>query len=172
MVSMNKLSREKRCAVVRALVEGSSIRSTVRMTGVSKNTVTKLLVDLGRVCSEFQDKAFRNLTCQRLQLDEIWSFCYSKQKNVPDDRKGEFGVGDVWTWTAIDAETKLVPSWHVGTRDGESAAEFVKDLAGRLANRVQIASDGHKAYLEAIEDAFGWDVDYSMLIKLYGSDPE
>ncbi len=172
MVSMNKLNKEKRCAIVRALVEGCSIRSTVRMTGVSKNTVTKLLVDLGQVCSEHQDIAFRKLPCKRLQLDEIWSFCYSKAKNVPGDRKGEFGVGDVWTWTAICADTKLVPSWFVGTRDGESATAFAKDLASRLANRVQITSDGHKAYLDAVDAAFGWDVDYSMLIKLYGNDPE
>ncbi len=172
MVSMNKLSREKRCAVVRALVEGCSIRSTVRMTGVSKNTVSKLLVDLGQVCSEHQDIAFRNLPCKRLQLDEIWSFCYSKAKNVPDDLKGEFGVGDVWTWTAICDETKLVPSWYVGSRDGESATAFVKDLASRLKNRVQITTDGLKSYLDAVDQAFGSHVDYSQLIKIYGSTPE
>ena len=172
MVNMNQLSTETRCHIVRALVEGCSIRSIVRMTGVSKNTITKLLVDLGKACSEFQDKHLRTLDCKRLQLDEIWSFVYSKAKNVPADRNGEFGVGDVWTWTAIDADTKLVPSWFVGTRDGESAATFVDDLASRLANRVQITTDGHKAYLEAIDNAFEGNVDDSMLIKMYGSSGE
>jgi IS1 family transposase len=165
---MNKLTTEKRCAVIRALVEGCSIRSTVRMTGVAKNTVTKLLVDVGTACSEYQSKTLRNLPCKRLQLDEIWSFVYAKQKNVPDEMKGEFGVGDVWTWTAIDADTKLIPSWYVGTRDGQAAADFVNDLAGRLAHRVQVTTDGHRAYLQAVEDAFGCEVDYAMLVKLYG----
>lgn len=172
MVSMNTLTTEKRCEIVRALVEGCSIRSTVRMTGVSKNTVAKLLVDLGTACSEYQHQAFRDLPCKRLQLDEIWSFCYSKAKNVPVEKQGQFGVGDVWTWTAICADTKLVPSWHVGSRDGDSARRFIVDLASRLANRVQLTSDGHKAYIEAVEEAFGADVDYSMLIKLYGTDPQ
>jgi IS1 family transposase len=169
MVSMNKLTTEKRCAVVRALVEGCSIRATVRMTGVAKNTIVKLLADLGTACSEFQDQALRHLPCERLQLDEIWSFVYSKEKNVPADKRGEFGFGDVWTWTAIDADSKLVPSWLVGSRDGACATEFVTDLAKRLSHRVQITSDGHKAYLQAVEDAFGWDVDYAMLVKMYGS---
>jgi IS1 family transposase len=172
MVSMNKLTTEKRCAVVRALVEGCSIRATVRMTGVAKNTVVKLLVDLGTACAEYQDKALRNLPCKRLQLDEIWCFCYAKAKNVPKDKQGQFGYGDVWTWTAIDADSKLVPSWLVGSRDGACAREFVNDLADRLASRVQLTTDGLKAYLEAVEGAFGWDVDYAMLVKLYGSDAE
>ena len=171
-ISMNKLTTEKRCAVVSALVEGCSIRSTVRMTGVAKNTVTKLLVDLGQVCSDFQDQTLRNLTCKRLQLDEIWSFCHSKAKNVPDDKKNTFGYGDVWTWVAIDADTKLVPSWLVAGRDAGSARAFVDDLASRLANRVQLTSDGHKAYLEAVDGAFGGQVDYAMLIKIYGAAPE
>jgi IS1 family transposase len=169
MFIMNKLTVEERAAVVRALVEGCSIRATARMTGVARNTVTKLLVDLGTACSEFQDRTLRNLPCKRLQLDEIWSFVYSKAKNVPADRIGEFGVGDVWTWTAIDAESKLIPSWLIGTRDGDAAKAFVNDLASRLANRVQITSDGHSAYLQAVEDAFGWDVDYAMLVKIYGA---
>ena len=169
---MNRLTQEKRCSIVRALVEGCSIRSTVRMAGASKNTITKLLVDLGTVCSEYQSQVFKNLPCKRLQLDEIWSFCYSKAKNVPEDRKGEFGVGDVWTWTAICADTKLVPSWLVATRDGDSARAFVDDLASRLANRVQITSDGHKSYLDAVEESFGMDVDYAMLIKIYGGSVE
>jgi len=170
-VSMNKLSTEKRAQVVSALVEGCSIRSTVRMTGVAKNTVTKLLVDLGRVCSAFQDRTLRNLGCKRLQLDEIWSFCYSKKKNVPAHREGEFGYGDVWTWVAIDADTKLVPSWLIGSRDAGCAGAFVNDLASRLTNRVQLTSDGHGAYLEAVDGAFGGQVDYAMLVKLFGAEP-
>jgi IS1 family transposase len=140
------------------------------MTGVAKKTVTRLLVELGEACSVYQDKVMRNLKCRRLQLDEIWSFVYAKSKNVPADRAGEFGVGDVWTWTAIDAETKLVPTWLVSTRDGDAAKAFVGDLASRLAHRVQITSDGHKAYLQAVEDAFGSEVDYAMLVKIYGQD--
>src|SRR6202035_5282858 len=159
----------KRSAVVRALVEGCSIRATVRMTGAAKNTVVKLLVDLGTACSEYQDHNLRNLNCKRLQLDEIWSFVYAKAKNVPTGKAGEFGVGDVWTWTAIDADTKLVPSWLIGTRDGAAAKAFVSDLASRLAHRVQITTDGHKAYLDAVEEAFGMDVDYAMLVKVYGA---
>ena len=166
MVSMNRLNTEKRCQVVRALVEGCS----VRMTGVSKNTVTKLLVDIGEACSAYQDKVLRNLTCRRLQLDEIWSFCYSKAKNVPVDKQGQFGVGDVWTWVAIDADTKLVPSWLVGTRDGDCVAAFVNDLSRRLTHRVQITSDGLKSYLDAVEGAFGGNVDFAQLVKLYGKD--
>lgn len=170
MVSMKQLTTDQRVAVVKALCEGVSIRGTVRLTGVAKNTVTKLLCELGQACSEFQDKAMRNLTCRRLQLDEIWSFCYAKEKNVPEEMKGQFGVGSVWTWTAIDAETKLVPSWLVGTRDGDCAKVFANDLAGRLTSRIQITSDGHRAYLDAIEGAFGMDVDYAMLVKLYGNE--
>jgi IS1 family transposase len=168
IVIMNKLTTEKRCAVVRALVEGCSIRSTVRMTGVAKNTVIKLLVDLGKVCSDYQDRVMHNLTCKRLQLDEIWSFVYAKAKNVPVGKQGELGVGDVWTWTAIDADTKLVPSWMVGPRDGATGVAFVSDLADRLAHRVQLTTDGHLAYLNAVEDAFGRDIDYAMIVKIYG----
>jgi IS1 family transposase len=168
MVIMNSLATSKRCEVVRCLTEGCSIRATGRMTGVSKNTIVKLLADLGRACSEYQDRTLKNLPCKRLQLHEIWSFVYAKAKNVPAEKVGEFGVGDVWTWTAIDAETKLIPSWMVGTRDGDAAKAFVADLAGRLASRVQITTDGHSAYLQAVENAFGWDVDYAMLQKIYG----
>lgn len=170
MVSMKQLTTEKRCAVVRALCEGCSIRGTVRLTGVAKNTVAKLLNDLGCACAEYQDRVLRNLKCRRLQLDEIWSFVGAKQKNVPAEKQGQFGVGDVWTWTAIDADSKLVPSWLVGSRDGGSATAFVNDLASRLSNRVQITTDGHKAYLNAMEEAFGSEVDYAMLVKLYGSE--
>jgi IS1 family transposase len=169
---MNKLTREKRVSVIAALVEGNSIRSTVRMTGVAKNTVVKLLVDVGRACERYHDKVMVNLGCKRLQLDETWSFCRAKQKNVPEEHRGEFGWGDVWTWTAIDADTKLIPQWLVGLRDAEWANAFVNDLAYRLKNRVQLTSDGHKAYLSAVEDAFGGEVDYAMLVKLYGAASE
>ena len=148
------------------------MRSTVRMTGVAKNTIAKLLVDIGFACSDYQDKVLRNLPCKRLELDEIWCFCYAKAKNVPEDKRGEFGYGDVWTWTAIDAETKLVPSWIVGTRDTETALTFVHDLARRLTNRVQITTDGHRPYIHAVEEAFGGAVDYAVLQKLYGTTPE
>lgn len=169
---MNRLDKMKQAQVIAALVEGNSIRSTVRMTGVAKNTIVKLLADVGKACAEYQDRAFRNLTCKRIQCDEIWSFCYSKEKNVPEDKKGRFGYGDIWTWTAIDADTKLIPSWLVSDRTACAATEFIKDLAGRLSNRIQLTTDGHKAYLEAVEDAFGSEIDYAMLVKLYGKSPE
>jgi len=159
-VTMNRLSVERQTQIVAALVEGNSLRATSRMTGAAKNTVVKLLVDLGTACSEYQDRALRNLTCSRIQCDEIWSFCYAKQKNVPEEFKGQFGFGDVWTWAAIDADTKLVPSWMVGNRDLETALAFTRDLASRLSHRVQITTDGRKTYLEAIEGAFGAEIDY------------
>lgn len=171
LVSMNQLTNAKRAAVVAALVEGNSIRATVRMTGVAKNTVTKLLVELGAACARYQDEMLRNLPCRRLQCDEIWSFVGAKDKNVPADKVGKFGIGSVWTWTAIDAETKLVPSFLVGTRDLGAAFTFISDLASRLRHRVQLTTDGHKPYLSAVEDAFGGDIDYAVLQKLYGSDP-
>lgn len=167
---MNKLTREERVKVLSALVEGNSIRATVRMTGVAKNTIVKLLADVGRVCSDYQYEHLRDLKCKRIQCDEIWSFCYSKQKNVPQDKKGLWGYGDVWTWTAIDGETKLVPCWLVGLRDSGYATEFIRDLASRLSHRVQLTTDGLKAYLEAVEDAFGGDIDYAILHKVYGAD--
>ncbi|MBI4165700.1 MAG: DDE-type integrase/transposase/recombinase [Acidobacteria bacterium] len=169
---MNKLSRAKQSQVIAALVEGNSINSTVRMTGVSKVTILKLLADLGPRCADYQDRALRNLKCKRLQCDEIWQFCYAKSKNVPADKQGQFGYGDVWTWVAIDADTKLVPSFMVGNRDGQSATMFIDDLKGRLANRVQLTTDGLKVYLEAVEGAFGADVDYAMLVKMYESSQE
>ena len=168
MVSMNRLNPETRTAVVKALVEGNSIRATCRMTDTSKNTVTKLLVELGEVCGDYQDKTLRGLTCQRIQADEIWAFVHAKAKNVPPEYEGQFGYGDVWTWVALDADTKLVPSWMIGSRDAQAATIFMKDLASRLANRVQLTTDGHRAYLVAVENAFGRDVDYTQLIKLYG----
>lgn len=170
---MNKLSTERRVAVVRALCEGTSIRGTARLTGVAVNTVVKLLRDLGSACLDFQDQAMNDLPCERLQCDEIWSFVYAKAKNVPAQHRSEFGYGDVSTWTTIDADTKLVPCWHVGGRSGRDARVFMKDLAGRLNNRVQLTMDGHKAYLEAVDRAFGSEIDYAMLIKLYGAtEPE
>ncbi len=146
MVSMNRLSNEKRAQVVRCLVEGNSIRATVRMTGVAKNTIVKLLADIGAACAEYHDEHVRNVKSRRIQCDEIWAFVGMKQKNVPEEKKGQFGLGDVWTWTAIDADTKLVPSWLVGLRDGTYAAAFISDLASRLAHRVQLTTDGHKPY--------------------------
>ena len=165
---MNRLTTEQRTRVITALVEGNSIRATVRMTGVAKNTVVKLLADVGAACSEYQDKTLRNLRSKRIQCDEIWSFCYAKAKNVPARKQGKFGYGDVWTWVALDADTKLVPCWLVGLRDGGYASEFIRDLASRLAGRVQLTTDGHKVYVEAVEDAFGGNIDYAMLVKLYG----
>lgn len=168
---MNQLDTKRRAQVVAALVEGNSIRATVRMTGVAKGTVLKLLADLGRACSEYQDRTLRNLPCRRIQADEVWSFCYAKAKNIPEELRGTEGVGDVWTWTAICADTKLVPSWYIGGRSGEDAEVFIRDLAGRLANRVQLTTDGHRPYLEAVEGAFGSEIDYAMLIKLYSVPP-
>jgi IS1 family transposase len=168
---MNRLRQEKQIAVVAALVEGMSIRATVRMTGVAKNTVVKLLVGLGRACEAYQAEKLVNLPCKRLQCDEIWSFVGAKQKNVPAEKQGQWGIGDVWTWTAICADTKLVPSWLVADRGAESARHFISDLSGRLASRVQVTSDGHKVYIDAVESAFGADVDFAMLVKHYGSDP-
>jgi IS1 family transposase len=170
MFSMNRLSPEKRKAVVAALVEGNSLRATSRMTGVALNTITKLLVDLGTVCSVHQDRVMRDLPCQRVQADEIWSFCYAKERNVPADKKGQPGFGDVWTWVAMDSETKLVPTFHIGPRDLREATSFMADLAGRLKHRVQLTTDGHRPYLLAVEGAFQGDVDYAQLIKVYGSD--
>jgi IS1 family transposase len=165
---MNSLDNKKREQIVAALVEGNSIRATSRMTGVSQNTIFKLLADLGDACTEYQDKAFRSLNCKRIQCDEIWSFVGAKAKNATDEQRIEKGYGDVWTWVALDADTKLVPCWAVGKRDGLAAYEFITDLAGRLSNRVQLTTDGHRPYLEAVEAAFGSEIDYAMLIKVYG----
>lgn len=169
---MNKLNQERQVQVVKALVEGNGINSIVRMTGVAKNTILKLLADLGSVCLKYQDENLRELKLSHIQCDEIWEFCYAKEKNVPTEHKGKFGYGDIWTFVAIDAETKLVPCWLVGQRDAGHAFEFLNDLRQRLANRVQLTTDGHKMYLEAVWDAFAGDVDYSQLVKLYGQEPE
>lgn len=172
MRGMNKLPSETRVQILGMMVEGMSMRAIARLTGASKNTVVKFLRDAGEACARYQDETLRGLTCKRIQVDEIWSFVGMKQKNVPAERRGEFGIGDVWTWTAIDADTKLAVSWLLGDRTTATAKEFMVDLASRLANRVQITSDGHKAYLEAVEEAFGIDVDYAQLVKIYGEAPE
>lgn len=166
---MNKLSQAERVRIVSALVEGNSLRSIVRMTGTHRTTVQKLLVDLGAACSAYQSKVFVNLPCKRIQCDEIWSFVGAKAKNATSEQRAD-GWGDAWTWVALDADTKLVPCWLVGGRDAGCAYEFMHDLAGRLANRVQLTTDGHKAYVSAVEDAFGSEIDYAMLVKIYGSD--
>jgi IS1 family transposase len=167
----NVLSTAKRVQIVSALVEGCGIRATARMCDVSKDTVMKLWREIGTACIRYQDTTFRNLTCKRLQVDELWSFVYAKAKNVPAAKAGQFGVGDVWTFTAIDADTKLMPSFLVGSRDAGCATEFMQDLAGRLVNRVQLTTDGHAMYLSAVEDAFGGAIDFAQLIKVYGNAP-
>jgi IS1 family transposase len=166
---MNKLSHEKRCAVIRCLVEGNSVRATVRITGVSKNAVQRLTREIGEACLKFQDKMLRDLKCRRIECDEIWCFSYAKDKNVPDEMRGMPGVGSIWTWTAICAESKLIVSWRLGARDAANAHAFCSDLAERLANRVQITTDGNRLYLNAMDDAFQGNVDYAQLIKVYGN---
>jgi IS1 family transposase len=165
---MNKLPATKRAEILGMMVEGVSLRAISRLTSASKNTIVKLLEDAGEAFSEYQDKAFRNLTCKRIQVDEIWSFCYAKQKNVATAKAAPPQAGDIWTWTAIDADTKLIPSWLVGSRDAHAAHHFIGDPALRLANRVQLTSDGHGPYLAAVEESFGADIDYAMLVKIYG----
>ncbi len=166
---MNRLSIERRAQILGMMVEGVSIRAISRMTGASKNTIVKLLADAGKKFANYQNEKLRNLSCKRIQCDEVWSFCGMKDKNVPDELKGQFGFGSVWTWTAIDADTKLIPCWLVGERSAEYAHKFINDLASRLAHRVQLTTDGHRPYLEAIEGAFGAEVDYAMLVKLYSN---
>ncbi len=168
---MNRLTTEKRAQIIGALVEGNSIRATVRMTGAAKNTVTKLLVDVGAACADFQAGAMVDLPCTTVECDEIWAFCYSKAKNVSTEHEGAFGYGDVWTWTALCADTKLVPSWLVGERTVDDAWAFLSDLQGRLANRVQLTTDGHRSYMQAVDLAFGGEIDFAMLHKIYGQDP-
>jgi IS1 family transposase len=165
---MNKLSTEEKVRVVACLVEGNSLRSTVRMTGIHRTTIQKLLVELGAACSAYQDKVFRNLKLTRLQCDEIWAFCGAKEKNATPEQKRE-GWGDVWTWTALDSKTKLVPCWLVGDRTMPTAYHFMQDLAGRLANRVQLTTDGYKAYAVCVEGAFGSEVDYGQIQKIYSN---
>lgn len=171
-VHMNRLDIQKRAQILQMMVEGNSIRAISRMTGASKNTIVKLLVDVGTACSEYHDKHVRNLKSRRIQCDEIWSFCYAKAKNVAMAKAAPDGAGDVWTWTSLDADSKLICNWIVGGRDAEYAIALMDDLRSRLANRVQLTTDGHRAYLEAVEGAFGGDIDYAMLVKLYGDAPE
>jgi len=165
---MNRLNLEERAQIIRCLVEGNSIRSTARMTGAARNTITTLLVNLGAACSEYQNRVLRDLPSKRIECDEIWSFCYAKERNVPERFRDQFGYGDVWTWTALDPDTKLIATWLVGTRESTDAHAFIADLGSRLANRVQLTTDGHLAYRTAIEAEFGRDVDYAMLIKTFG----
>lgn len=165
---MNRLSTERRAQIVAALCEGASVNATARQAGASKVTILKLLDDIGPACLSYQRAVFVNLPCRRIECDEIWSFVGCKERNVPRDEKGR-GRGDVWIWTAIDAETKLVPCWHIGARDADAASFFIEDLASRLAARVQLTTDGLRAYLSAVEGAFGWNgVDYATLVKVYG----
>jgi len=169
---MNRLAPDRRAQIVSCLVEGMSIRATVRVAGAAKNTVTKLLADLGTACAEYLDGAMTGLDSQRIECDEIWAYCYAKAKNVPDEHKGTFGSGDVWTFTAIDADTKLVPSFLVGERTYEDAELFIRDLASRLRNRVQLSTDGYHAYVVAVENTFGGEIDFAQLRKIYGIDPK
>ena len=172
MISMNRLTRDERAQILQMMAEGVSLRSISRMTGISRNTGLKLVADAGRAFAEYQGRTLVNLPCKHIQVDEIWAFCYAKEKNVPAAKAAPEQAGDLWTWTAIDADTKLVPSWLIGGRDSEYAMAFMNDLAKRLASRVQLTSDGHKAYLEAVEGAFGSDIDYATLVKVFGPAPE
>ena len=165
---MNKLLPAKRAQILGMMAEGVSLRAITRLTGASKNTLAKLVEDAGEAFSEYQDRVFHDLPCQRVQVDEIWSFVYAKAKNVARAKSAPAEAGDIWTWTAIDADTKLIPSWYVGNRDAKAANHFISDLASRLSSQTQLTSDGHGPYLQAVEDAFGADIDYAMLIKHYG----
>jgi IS1 family transposase len=172
MVSMNRLTTEKRAQIIGCLVEGNSIRATVRMTGAAKNTISKPLVDLGEACAEFQDGALVDLPCRVVEADEIWAYCYAKNKNVPEQFKGTPGYGDVWTFTAICADTKLVPSWLVGERTKYDAEVFLGDLASRMANRIQLSTDGHAIYESTVGPAFNHDVDWAQIQRTYASSAE
>ncbi len=166
---MRKLNSTTREQVISCLIEGCSIRATVRMTSVAEKTVMRLLAEVGTVCAQYQDKVFRNLPCKRLQLDEMWSWIYCKEKNRTEEiAKKNPAAGDIWLWTAVCADTKLVPAWMLGSRDGRTAKRFVNDLASRLRHRIQLTTDSHRPYLQAVEDAFGGDIDFAMLHKVYG----
>jgi IS1 family transposase len=167
---MNKLPLEKRAQIINLLVEGNSLRATSRITGASKVTILKLLADVGKACQEFHDATVTAVNSKRVQADEIWSFCYAKQANVPEHKKAD-GSGDVWTWTAIDADSKLIISWFVGDRTTESAMYFMRDLADRITDRIQLTTDALQSYMPAVREAFGDDIDYARLTKIYGSDP-
>jgi len=169
---MNRLTSEQRERVVSCLIEGCTIRSTVRMTGIAKKTVMRVLVEAGAVASDYQNAIFKSLPCRRIQVDELWAFVGAKQKNLTAENRALRAVGDIWLWTAICADTKLVPSWLLGDRTGATARVFMFDLASRLSNRVQLTSDGHNAYLSAVEGAFGAEIDYAQLQKIYGEPSE
>src|SRR5579859_1056006 len=170
-MGMNKLPLAKRTQILAMLCEGSSMRSISRVVDVSINTVSKILVEAGEACLALHDETVRDVKASRIQCDEIWSFCYAKERNLPVAKAATDGAGDVWTWTAIDADTKLIVSYFVGDRSGQSAIALMDDLCARLRNRVQLTTDGHRAYLEAVEGAFGGDVDYAQVIKLFGPTP-
>ena len=172
MTDMKQLTKEQRCAVVRCLVDGVSIRATGRITGAAKNTIQKLTKDLGEAVLAYQDEHLRNIISDRIQCDEVWAFCYAKDKNLPDAMRGMPGVGSIWTWTAMCADTKLMISWRLGARDASNAQVFISDLAERLASRVQHTTDGNRLYVNAVDDAFQGDVDYAQLIKLYGNEQQ
>jgi IS1 family transposase len=172
MFSMNRLSTEKRAQILSMLVEGNSLRATTRMADCSINTVSKLLLDVGEACATYQDEHLRDLTCKTIEADEIWSFVYSKQRNVPEELKGMFGVGDVWTWTALDADSKLIVCWYVGNRAYEDAEAFMQDLSERATGRIQLTTDGLAAYPNAVGMAFRRNIDFAQLIKTYASPRE
>ncbi len=169
---MNRLNTTKRAQIVAALVEGNSLRATARMADVAFNTVLKFLPEIGEACRAYQDRVFRNLNCRRIQVDECWSFTNAKRNNVPDAKKNNPAWGDIWTWVALDADSKLVPSWLVGNRDAVCAMEFITDLKSRLANRVQLSSDGFRPYLQAVEANFQGEIDYAVIQKIYGNPNE
>ncbi len=169
---MNTLPRYKQTQIVAALVEGNSLRATSRICDVAFNTVLGFLPDIGQACDEYQDRTLRGLTCKRVQCDECWAFCYAKDKNLPEDKKGKFGFGSIWTWVAIDADTKLVPSYVIGNRDLKTACMFIDDLASRLSSRIQLTTDGLRVYVNAVEESFGADIDYAVLSKIYASTQE
>jgi len=168
---MNKLGVAERAKIIAALVEGNSVRATCRMTGAAKGTVLKLVADIGKACAQYHDRTMWNLNSKRIQCDEIWSFCYAKEKGLPEELRGKLGFGDVWTWTAIDADSKLAVTWLVGNRNLDHAVAFIKDLSARLANRIQLTTDGHKPYLLAVQKVFGEEIDYAQLQKWYASLP-
>jgi IS1 family transposase len=167
---MNQLSTEERCRIIACMVEGNGINATSRLTGFNKRTILRLLVDIGTACQKFHDEKVRGLACKRIQCDELRAFCYAKQKNVPEEKQFCFGYGDIWTWTAIDADSKLMIAWHVGLRNADHARVLMSDVASRVVNRIQLTTDGLASYLVAVDYAFGDDIDYAQLVKIYGPD--
>lgn len=170
MCIMNRLDNKARVQIIKCLVDGVGVNATCRVTGAAKHTVLKLLAELGEACAKYHDEHVGHLLTARVQCDEIWSFCYAKQKNVPAEKRGQFGYGDCWTWTAIDADSKLIISYMIGLRNARDARWFMRDVASRLARKVQLTTDGLRVYLDAVDNAFGGDVDYAQLVKIYGED--